>query len=93
MGKIRHKGEAMLVAKAVDYEAAADAIHPAETDLIGISVDGLDQRAVRGMKPLINALMEILIAVYQAERGVAKCSDFNRAKSCGGQSVRGNGRN
>ncbi|MEH6671088.1 type I toxin-antitoxin system ptaRNA1 family toxin [Halopseudomonas sp.] len=94
MGKIRYKGEATLVAKAVDCEAAADAahaIHPAATDLIGISVDGLDQQAVREMKPLINSLMETLIAVYRAERGLAKCSDFNRAKSYIGQVGKGNG--
>jgi hypothetical protein len=61
---------------------AAQAIHQAAANLVGINFDGLDHQIVRDMKPLISAVMDtLMIAFFQAETGVDKRADFTRAKS------------
>lgn len=68
---------------------AAQAIHQAAENLVGINFDGLDHQAVRDMKPLISAVMDtLMIAVFQAETGGARRGDFTRAKSDIGRAVR-----
>lgn len=68
---------------------AAQAIHQAAANLVGINFDGLDHQDVRDIKPLISAVMDaLMIAVFQAETGVAKRADFIRAKSKISRAVR-----
>ncbi|MBV7563679.1 type I toxin-antitoxin system ptaRNA1 family toxin [Pseudomonas sp. sia0905] len=72
-----------------DNTDAAQAIHQAAANLVGINFDRLDDQAVRDMKPLISAVMDtLMIAVFQAETGVARKGDFTRAKSDIGRAVR-----
>ncbi len=68
---------------------AAQAIHQAAVNLVGVNFDGLDHQAVRDMKPLISAVMDtLMIVVFQAETGGASRGDFTRAKSDIGRAVR-----